>query len=395
MSVGYKKKDKDKDAKGASGGEASANYMIGSGGEGKERSANATGQQELGSATRADKLSTREDISTTQKITSSSSPSSEPMMATTAASSSTTSTSNKVPYQYQYQQNYQQQREEQQSGINRALDETRDNIRKSVDEARSQIPRYTQTTNDYQEQTIQATREIADNFLESQKEIINSLQSAWLPQIEAANRVFTSTWMSPRYFIQVYANMVSNFTNNWIAASRLANNAVFANMEAFRTTMQQTRDNTKELSRINVNTARSLEQTTRDTANSYAPSSASYGFYSGGTGRGAGYGFNEEQQQQIPSIQNAQDTQNVMETQNHIAGQRREQTVTDMPRAAEIGQALKDLRFPADKRRIQLFIQQQSHNNADYQKIVSLLDKMEDRQYQNVSDVSKAAGLVE
>ena len=166
-------------------------------------------------------------------------------------------------------------------------------------------------------------------------------------------------------------------------------------MEAFRTTMQQTRDNTKELSRINVNTARSLEQTTRDTANSYAPSSASYGFYSGGTGRGAGYGFNEEQQQQIPSIQNAQDTQNVMETQNHIAGQRREQTVTDMPRAAEIGQALKDLRFPADKRRIQLFIQQQSHNNADYQKIVSLLDKMEDRQYQNVSDVSKAAGLVE
>ena len=66
-----------------------------------------------------------------------------------------------------------------------------------------------------------------------------------------------------------------------------------------------------------------------------------------------------------------------------------------MPRAAEIGQALKDLRFPGGKRRIQLFIQQQSHNNVDYQKIVSLLDKMEERQYQNVSDVSKAAGLVE
>ena len=61
-----------------------------------------------------------------------------------------------------------------------------------------------------------------------------------------------------------------------------------------------------------------------------------------------------------------------MEAQNHIAGQRRQQTVTDMPRAVEIGQALKDLRFPADKRRIQLFIQQQFHNNADYQKIVSL-----------------------
>jgi hypothetical protein len=54
--------------------------------------------------------------------------------------------------------------------------------------------------------------------------------------------------------------------NNWIAATRLANNMIFANMEAFKTTIQQTRDNTKELSRINVNTARSLEQASRDTA---------------------------------------------------------------------------------------------------------------------------------
>ena len=408
MSVGYKKKDKDKDkdAKGASGWEASANYMIGSGGGGEgTRSTTTTGPQELGSTTTAaDKLSTRENISTTQRITSSSSPSSqdqistEPMMTTAAASSSTTSTSKEVPSQYQYQQNYQQQREEQQSGINRALDETRDNIRKSIDEARSQIPHYTQSTNEYQEQTIQATREIADNFLESQKEIINSLQSSFLPQIDAINRAFTSTWMSPRYITQVYANMVSNFANNWIAAARLANNAVFANMEAFRTTMQQTRDNTKELSRISVNTARSLEQTARDATNSYAPSSTSYGFYSGGSGTGgrAGYGINEEQQQQqIPSRQNEQDTQNVIEAQNHIAGQRRQQTITDIPRAAAVGQSLKDLRFPADKKRILLFLQERSNTNPDYQKMVSLLDKMEDRQYENVSDVTNAAGLMQ
>jgi hypothetical protein len=51
-------------------------------------------------------------------------------------------------------------------------------------------------------------------------------------------------------------------------------------------------------------------------------------------------------------------------------------------------------KFPADKRKIQLFVQQQSDNKPDYQKIVSLLDKIEDRQYQNVSDVTKA-GIVE
>jgi hypothetical protein len=66
---------------------------------------------------------------------------------------------------------------------------------------------------------------------------------------------------------------------------------------------------------------------------------------------GVGYAFNEgQQQQQIPSRQN-EDAQNV-KVQNHIAGQRRQQTITDLPTAAAVGQALKDLRFPADKRRI-------------------------------------------
>ena len=272
MSIGSKKKDKDKDVKGASGGEASANYIIGSvGGEG--RSTNTTAKQEPASTTTANnKLSTREDTSGTQRETvTSPSPSSSPsqdeiltarMMATAASSSASTSTSKEVPYQYQYQQNFQQQKaQQQQSGINRALDETRDSIRKSTDEARRDIPRYTQAANEYHEQAIESTREIAEDFLESQKEIINSLQSAWLPQIEAANRVVTSGWMSPRNFTQVYTNMVSNFADNIIAASRLANNIIFANMEAFRTTIQQTRDNTKEISRINVNTARSIKWT--------------------------------------------------------------------------------------------------------------------------------------
>lgn len=118
------------------------------------------------------------------------------------------------------QQHWQQrEREEQQhQAINRALDETKDNIRKTTDEARSQIPRYTQSVKTYQEQTIQAAREIADNYLDSQKEIINSFQSAWIPQLENANKVFWSNWMSPRQATELYANMVSSFANNMIAA---------------------------------------------------------------------------------------------------------------------------------------------------------------------------------
>jgi hypothetical protein len=154
--------------------------------------------------------------------------------------------------------------EQQQQAVNRALQETKDNIRKTSDEARNQIPRYTQAVNDYQEQTIQATREIADNYIDSQKEIINSFQSALIPQLENANRVLWSNWVSPRHFTETYARIVSSFADNTIAATRLANNAIFANMEAFKTSMQHAKENAKELSRIGVNAAKTFEQTTRD-----------------------------------------------------------------------------------------------------------------------------------
>jgi len=154
---------------------------------------------------------------------------------------------------------------------NKALfDETRNNIRKATDEARKDIPRYTQAANEYQEQTIQTAREIADNFLESQKEIINSLQSAWLPQIDAANRVFVSSWLSPRHLADNYARAVSMTVDNTIAVTRVANYTVFANMEAFKTSIQNARDNVREFSRISVNSARTFEQTSRDTTTRFS-----------------------------------------------------------------------------------------------------------------------------
>jgi hypothetical protein len=161
--------------------------------------------------------------------------------------------------------------QEQQQSVNRALDETKNNIRRATDEARRDIPRYTQIVNEYQEQTIQATREIADNYLESQKEIINSLQSALVPQMEAANRVFTSNWIvSPRHIADNYARIVSSFADNAIAATRLVNNTIFANLEAFKTSVQNARDNAKEYSRISVNAAKAFGEASRDTTTRFS-----------------------------------------------------------------------------------------------------------------------------
>jgi hypothetical protein len=58
---------------------------------------------------------------------------------------------------------------------------------------------------------------------------------------------------------------VSSIVDNTIAAARLVNNAVFSNLDAFNTCVQNTRDNLKEVSRIGVNAAKTFEQASRDT----------------------------------------------------------------------------------------------------------------------------------
>jgi hypothetical protein len=156
----------------------------------------------------------------------------------------------------------QQKEEEIREAIVDAFDEAKDNTQKAVKEAKKEIPRYTEAINNYQEQTLEAAREIAENYIDSQKEIINSFQqTTWASQIGNAYQTFWSNWMlSPKKMTKTYANMVSHYLDNTFTAARLANNMTFVNMKAFKTTMQQTKDNAKEFSRIAVNNAKIFEQ---------------------------------------------------------------------------------------------------------------------------------------
>ncbi|PWU81324.1 MAG: hypothetical protein DLM72_07580 [Candidatus Nitrosopolaris wilkensis] len=153
---------------------------------------------------------------------------------------------------------------EQNNAVNRVLDETRDKIRKTVDEARREIPRNTQAINDYQEHTLQSAKEIADSYLESQKEIIKSFQSTWVPYIENTFSAFWNNWADPRRAAEIYARTVCNFADNVMATTRVANNTLFANIGAYKAFAQREKDDVKEFSRIAANTARTIENTSRE-----------------------------------------------------------------------------------------------------------------------------------
>jgi hypothetical protein len=65
-----------------------------------------------------------------------------------------------------------------------------------------------------------------------------------------------------------------------------------------------------------------------------------------------------------------------------------------LSKAVFLGQILKHVEFTADKQKKIQHVQQWSRDNADGKEILSTLQNIEDKQYQNVAQVTKAAGVV-
>ena len=79
---------------------------------------------------------------------------------------------------------------------------------------------------------------------------------------------FCNKWASPqKKAAEIYAKTVSNFADNAIVTTRIANNAMFAHMEALKTIIEHRKEVVKELSRMAVNTTKTFEQTSRNAAN--------------------------------------------------------------------------------------------------------------------------------
>ena len=99
-----------------------------------------------------------------------------------------------------------------------------------------------------------------------------------------------------------------------------------------------------------------------------------------------------ENREQIPTNTNEDQTQDTARRQESIPGENREKSVSDFPKAAALGQALKTVNFPADKNSILRHVEQS--NTQETRDVLPLIQKIEDRRYNNVSEIAEAAKLV-
>jgi hypothetical protein len=83
------------------------------------------------------------------------------------------------------------------------------------------------------------------------------------------------------------------------------------------------------------------------------------------------------------------ESQDVANKQESVSGMKKEIDVKDYQEAQSLGQALKNLNFPASKSEILNFVEPQDRNGQ----LASKLRNIEDKQYSNSSEVATASGI--
>jgi hypothetical protein len=97
-----------------------------------------------------------------------------------------------------------------------------------------------------------------------------------------------------------------------------------------------------------------------------------------------------ENPEQIPGEENLGETKKVISEQGGIPGERKEVNVESYERVAALGQILKDLDFPANKDKIIKFVKAY----VTEKEILDKLEKIEDKEYKNVAEITYEIGLV-
>jgi len=119
------------------------------------------------------------------------------------------------------------------------FDKDIDNAQISAGETESNSP-HSQSLDDVQKQTFQVTRDIANNYRDFQKQFINSFQSMFFPHFGNTSLVWDNQAILGR-MLGAYSRMAILYTENVIALNRFASDITFANIEALKNLIYNTK----------------------------------------------------------------------------------------------------------------------------------------------------------
>jgi hypothetical protein len=103
-----------------------------------------------------------------------------------------------------------------------------------------------------------------------------------------------TSFASPDSIAKAYSRFVSNFADNAVSAIRLTNNIIFSNLDSWKSVMQQAKDNSKHLSNLSVNTAKTFEQNSKELTTAVQDASRNNSNVNVGYDANAGSGFSTQ-----------------------------------------------------------------------------------------------------
>jgi hypothetical protein len=119
----------------------------------------------------------------------------------------------------------------------------------------------------YQEKALDSTGKIVEDYVDAQKSVMNSVFNSANMYNENVQRMY-SHWLSPRVPTELWARSVSSIAENISASTRISNDILFGNIDAMGRAFERARHHTEELSRINVDNAKTIANTASEfTAN--------------------------------------------------------------------------------------------------------------------------------
>jgi hypothetical protein len=131
----------------------------------------------------------------------------------------------------------------------------KDNQEQILDDSKTLIPRYANVVKNYQEWALESTARIVEDYVETQKSVINSVYESTIPYYENVNREY-GNWSS-----EIWAISASIIADNISASTRINNDILFVNIDAMGRAFERAKQHTEELSRINVDNAKTIANT--------------------------------------------------------------------------------------------------------------------------------------
>jgi hypothetical protein len=109
----------------------------------------------------------------------------------------------------------------------------KDDAEMNTDKATGFTSPHSQSIEEVQEQTFQVSRDIVNNYKVYQKQLINSFQSMFAPYFGNSNFVWDNQAYLDR-LSEIYSRIGIIYTENAIALNRMVSDVTFANIEAFK-----------------------------------------------------------------------------------------------------------------------------------------------------------------